>query len=436
MRTLLFIAYYLPPMGSSGVQRPLNLLRHLPEHGWNPVVLAPETGIYHTMDYSLELEMDQLGLPIYRVPSNTPFHRGGGRAKQAPHIPEGISKMLRWVSSFRYLPDNKRGWIQPAFETAKQIIEDHRPELIFSTSPPPSNLILAANIREWSGLPAIFDMRDDWVGNHQQMYPTPWHRAKMVQLERDTLVQSDGIVTVNTVIRDAVASRHPGYTKPIVSISSGFDSRRFDRPTEPSLKRDDSKITLMYSGRFYGENQPDVFLQAVALLLIKQPQLRNRLRLAFQGGLEHRHRKLIESLGMSGFSIDLGYVDHNTAVSNLMESDILWLVAAHRNRGEQVSTGKVYEYMASQKPILALAPSDGALHKIIGEYGPYEIANPAETLDVSEALEKLIMASTESNLPVVNVAYVEQFSTVYMASKMAEFFNSVTQERRISGIND
>jgi glycosyltransferase involved in cell wall biosynthesis len=430
MRTLLFIAYYLPPMGSSGVQRPLNLLRHLPEYGWNPVVLAPETGYYHTMDFSLEQELNQLDVPIYRVPSKTPFHRVGGAAKQAPRVPEALSKVLRWISALRYIPDNKIGWVEPAFEVAKHIVDKHKPALLFSTSPPPSNLMLAAKIRHWSGIPTVFDMRDDWVGNHQQIYPTPWHRTKMVQLEEKTMLQSDGIVTVNTVIRDALAARHNDYHKPIVSVPSGYDSRHFDRPVKPSLLRDTAKITLLYSGRFYGENQPDVFLQAVANILRKQPHIASRLRLAFQGGLEHRHLKLIHSLGLSERSIDLGYVDHATSVANLMQTDLLWLVAAHRNRGEQVSTGKIYEYMASERPILALAPLNGALHNTIHGYGPFEIADPFSHEAVEYALEKLIIGYAETTLPKVNTDYVTQFSFERMASKMADFFNNVTLARR------
>jgi len=430
MRTLLFIAYYLPPMGSSGVQRPLNLLRHLPEYGWNPIVLAPETGYYHTLDFSLGEELDELGLTIYRVKSDTPFHAAGGNAKKAPAIPEGISKVLRWASALRYIPDNKKGWIGPAFEQAKHIVEEHRPELVFSTSPPPSNLMLASMIRQWSGIPAVFDLRDDWVGNHQQIYPTPWHRRKMVQLENDTIAQSDGIVTVNTVIRDALASRHPDYLKPIVSVPSGFDSRRFEHPVEPSFRRDAKTITLLYSGRFYGENQPDLFLRAFAKLMQQHENFNNRLRLAFQGGLEQRHLKMIDSLGLSDVTIDLGYVDHATSVANLLEADLLWLVAAHKNRGEQVSTGKVYEYMASGRPILALAPAGGALNDILSNYGPYEIADPSDQNTVEEALERLILAHLESTFPPVDEKHVAQFTFNRMAANMSEFLNNVMSMHR------
>lgn len=425
MRTLLFIAYYLPPMGSSGVQRPLNLLRHLPAHGWNPVVLAPETGLYHTIDQTLGDELDGLGLTIYRVKANTPFHRGGGGAKQAPRIPEGISKLLRWASSFRYLPDNKRGWIEPALAMSTEIIGRHKPELIFATSPPPSNLMLAGKIRKQTGLPTVFDFRDDWVGNHQQIYPTPWHRKRMAELERDTVAQSDAMVAVNPVIRDALRLRHPDYDRPIESISSGFDASRFAHPGTPSYRRDPDKLTLLYSGRFYGENQPDAFILAAASLIRRRPELRSSLRLAFQGGLENRHRAQLQSAGLGDLVLDLGYVDHATAVGNLLEADMLWLVAAHRNRGEQVSTGKVFEYMASGKPIFALAPKGGALHELITGYGPFAISEPDQIGSIETDLESLIFARLQGTLPSVNQAHVSSFTFERMASDMASLFNHV-----------
>lgn len=425
MRTLLFIAYYLPPMGSSGVQRPLNLLRHLPALGWNPVVLAPETGLYHTIDQSLGYELDSLGLTIYRVKANTPFHRGGGDAKQAMRIPESVSKILRWASAFRYLPDNKRGWIEPALKMSAEIIEHHKPEMIFATSPPPSNLLLAGLIRKQTGLPTVFDFRDDWVGNHQQIYPTPWHRRRMQHLELETVFQSDALITVNTVIRDALETRHPGYDKPIISIPSGYDARRFTHPGAPTLKRDPDKLTLLYSGRFYGENQPDTFIQSVSDLIRRRPELHHKLRLAFQGGLERQHLALLKSAGLYDMTVDLGYVDHPTAIANLLEADMLWLIAAHKNRGEQVSTGKVFEYMAAKKPILALAPHRGAMNALLNGYGPFEIVSPHDPESITKALESLIIACLESTLPPVDPHHVAQFTFHRMARDMATLFNNV-----------
>ena len=436
MRTLLFIAYYLPPMGSSGVQRPFNLLRHLPEFGWNPVILAPETGMYHAMDFSLEAELQQLGLHIYRVKGHTPFHRSGGNPRTAPRIPENMARVLRWVSAFRFLPDNKVGWIEPALSMAEEIVRRHKPELVFATSPPPSNLMLAAKIRQRHEIPAVFDFRDDWVGNHQQVYPTAWHRNKMIQLERQTIPHSDAIITVNPVIRDALADRHPEYPHAMVSIPSGYDSGCFERPSAPSVPRDPSKMTLLYSGRFYGENQPDIFLEAVSRVVSEDENMRSRLRIVFQGGLEPRHLRLIDTLGISRLCVDAGYLPHRTAVSNLLEADTLWLTAAHKNRGEQVSTGKVFEYMASGKPILAMAPEDGALHQVLKGYGPFQMANPHNVDSVENALVALIHAHFGGTLAPVNHGHVERFTFRRMAEHVAEVLNGVVRQRKEAESND
>lgn len=196
------------------------------------------------------------------------------------------------------------------------------------------------------------------------------------------------------------------------------------------MQRDPDKVTLLYSGRFYGENQPDTFIQAAANLIRRRPELRTSLRLAFQGGLDSRHHARLQSQGLYDMILDLGYVDHATAVANLLEADLLWLVAAHRNRGEQVSTGKVFEYMASGRPILALAPKDGALHDLLKGYGPYEISDAAEIGPIEAAMESLIFARLEGTLPKVNQTHVSQFTFERMASDMASLFNTIAPPNR------
>src|SRR5690606_11519154 len=104
-------------------------------------------------------------------------------------------------------------------------------------------------------------------------------------------------------------------------------------------------------------------------LMKKYPQWQNRVQLAFQGGMESRHHEMLQSQDLEASYVDLGYLDHTIAIANLKVCDALWLTAAHKNRGAQVSTGKVFEYMAAQKPILALASTNGAMMDILKGYG-------------------------------------------------------------------
>lgn len=424
MRTLLFIAYYLPPMGSSGVQRPLKMLKYLPEFGWNPVVLAPETGLYHTLDPSLAEEMDSLGLTIHRVPGGTPFHRNGGKAQQARPIPEWLAKRLRWLSAFRYLPDNKVGWVQPAFEAAAPLIEKYKPELIFATSPPPSNLILAKKISEAYRLPVVYDFRDDWVGNHQQIYPTAWHQWKMQELERETLKAANGIVTVNGAISRAIQSRNPDTNALFRIIPNGFDHA--DLHVDESVSIPTNHVSFLYSGRFYGENQPDPMLKGLAAVLKSHPEWEGKLRLNFQGGLDTRHRALFKKWGIDTITRDMGYVAHGTAVANLKKADVLWLVATYKQGGAQVSTGKIFEYMAAGKPIFAIAEKEGEISGLLRDYGPSYVATFGDDEDISATLEWLITHRIENKLPPVNWDYVNRFSRKAQTQELAQFFDEVS----------
>lgn len=164
--------------------------------------------------------------------------------------------------------------------------------------------------------------------------------------------------------------------------------------------------------------------------------MRSRLRIVFQGGLEPRHLRLIDTLGISRLCVDAGYLPHRTAVSNLLEADTLWLTAAHKNRGEQVSTGKVFEYMASGKPILAMAPEDGALHQVLKGYGPFQMANPHNVDSVENALVALIHAHFGGTLAPVNHGHVERFTFRRMAEHVAEVLNGVVRQRKEAESND
>ena len=169
------------------MQRPLKFVKYLRQYGWNPIVLAPEPGMYHTFDESLERELDEMDIEVHRVKGGTPFHKLGGKSKQVSFIPEWLNKPLRIVSSFFWLPDNKIGWIKPAFAKAHELIAKHSIDAIFSTAAPYSNHIIAAQLKQNTGLPVVMDMRDDWLESHLITYPTGYHKKKMAHIEQATL---------------------------------------------------------------------------------------------------------------------------------------------------------------------------------------------------------------------------------------------------------
>ncbi|MDR9417426.1 glycosyltransferase [Gracilimonas sp.] len=422
MKNVLFIVYYFPPMGGSGVQRPLKFVKYLREFGWNPIVLCPEPGAYHTFDESLNEELQNLNIDVFRVEADTPFHKISQRKKDV-NIPEPLGQVLRWISNFIYLPDNKKKWIGPGFKKALEIIDSKKIDLIFSTAPPYSNLMLAKRIKDKTGIPVVMDLRDDWVGSHLLRYPTRWHRKKMEALEIETLSKADELLTVNEHIADSINSRV--LKKPKV-IGHGYDPQDFEdanaiAPSSPN------KISFLYSGVFYPDSTPKVFLQAMAKLFQKKPHLRGRIELQFQGGLNATHWKTINKLNLTSLIVDYGYVDHKTATKNLLKANILWLNIGQKKNPEIISLGKTSEYFATKKPILGLVP-EGSAKELLLNYGRAYLAKPYDVDEVSSQLGHLIKDFEDDNIPDYSAEFVELFNRKYLTQELTKIFNEISTQ--------
>lgn len=417
-KNVLVIAYYFPPMGGSGVQRVLKFVKYLRRFGWNPIVLCPEPGAYHTFDTSLEDELNSYEIEVHRVAANTPLHKIGGQ--KTIKLPVFVEKALRTVSTFFWLPDNKKGWVEPALNKAKEIIEEKRIDVVFATAPPYSNFILAKRIKELFNIPIVMDFRDDWHESHLINYPTNWHYSKMKRLESETLRTADQVITINQFIASAIDDRKVTARKAKV-ITHGFDSEDF---TE-TVSTQKEKLVFLYSGTFYPESGPEVFLKAFASLLETHPELRNKVELQFQGGLNEIHKSLVKSLKLDSLVKDFGYVGHLGSVKNLMQADILWLNNSHSRKSHTISLSKTYEYMATLKPILALIP-EGDTKETLKPYKASFIVNPVDEKAIQDEILNIFELWSNDSLPVPDTNYVMKFDRKSLTSELASIFNVIS----------
>lgn len=418
MKNVLFIVYYFPPMGGSGVQRPLKFVKYLRDYGWNPIILCPDPGAYHTFDDSMNNELEQLNLDIHRVAGNTPLHFAGNKRISLPPI---IENSLRKVSTFFWLPDNKTGWIQPGFEKAIQLIKEHNIEVVFSTAAPYSNLMLAAQLKSQLDVKVVMDLRDEWLESHLIHYPSPWHKKRMAQIEKDTLVHADVITVINQAYKDSFGARFP--KNEIKLVTQGFDPADFE---ESSISNNSKKLKILYSGLFYGQRTPENFLTAFKNLSDRNPELKEWVELQFQGGLSEETNQLVSRLGLQNTITDFGYVDHKTAVQNLMDADVLWLMVGHLKNAEKVTVGKMFEYFGAQKPVLALIP-EGDSMTLLNEYGASYYAHPSNTSDIESALEKICTDFTNDQLPKPDTSFVARFNRKKIAGELAQIFNVISR---------
>lgn len=408
-------------MGGSGVQRPAKLAKYLRDFGWEPVVLAPEPGAYISFDETLLQELLQLGIRIERVQPDTPFHKSGATKRKVAPGPFK-EKLIKWVTSWFYLPDNKKGWVAPAVKRAVELHQSESFRAILSTAPPYSNCLIAASVKKKTGLPLVFDFRDDWLKSHWIWYPTKWHYRKMKEIEQDALRSADAISVVNPAYKASFLKRIPNGVKiPVEVIPNGFDPEDFKAATPVGSDR---MFSIIHSGRFYNVIQPDTLLHSVKQAIQILPELKNRLSLQFQGGLEKRHRALINELKLEEVVTDFGYVDHRQAVQNIANADLLYLTLGERPYIDAVTPGKLFEYMGSQKPILAHVPQ-GAASEYLSQYGAASVVAPNDSATAAEEILFYFRLWQQNNLPEGDAVFSTRFSRLRIAEHFSSLLNQI-----------
>jgi len=188
----------------------------------------------------------------------------------------------------------------------------------------------------------------------------------------------------------------------------------------PKLNR---KMVITFSGIFYHAQSPLSFLKALKKVIERRPALRDQLEARFVGNLSEADRKTIKQLGLTDNISYEGYLNHEDAVRHLIGSYILWMIVGHQKGSELISTGKLFEYFGTRKPILGLVP-DGAAKEALMKYGASKIADPDDINQISSTLDAFIDEWTNGTLPTADEEFVVKHSRDVLARDLAKIFSS------------
>lgn len=369
MKKVLIITYYWPPSGGAGVQRWLKFAKYLPEFGWQPVILTvdPQYASYPQRDESLAKEIGPDCLVyttksfelynLYKLISGKKEVPYGGFANESKEsFLQKVSKFLR--GNF-LLPDPRKGWNKYALKKAEELIRDFNIETVVTTSPPHSTQLIGLKLKKRHNIRWIADLRDPWtdIYYYNQFKHTTLARSIDRNYERRVIEQADVIVSVSEDVKRIFAekSRKPIAAKTVV-IPNGYDEEDFRMK---NISAETRKI-ITYTGTISEAYDVDKLLEALVRL---DDKLKAELLIRFVGKIPQTVEQRFRDTGLD---IELaGYVDHPKSIEYLMRSDLLLLVIPKVENNKGILTGKFFEYMASQKPILAIGPVDGDLAKII-----------------------------------------------------------------------
>jgi glycosyltransferase involved in cell wall biosynthesis len=368
MKKVLIITYYWPPSGGAGVQRWLKFAKYLPESGWEPIILTvdPVFAAYPVTDDSLTNELP-LSLKVHKTQAIDYFSiykkdktkiPSAGFANSVNNTLKG--KILRFIRGNFFIPDPRRGWNKYAFIKACEIIRTEGIKHVITTSPPHSTQLIGLRLKKkYPSLKWIADLRDPWtdIYYYRQFYPTFISKLIDRRYEMQVLRVSDGIISVGKSLKDLFSVKYPEAAEKIEIITNGYDEDDFTGllPLDPDI------FTISYIGTLSDAYPIEGFLNALHIF----KENGNEFRLRFIGTISANQKELILSFPECAFTEFINYVDHHTALNYMAESTMLLLIIPDHPSNKSIITGKLFEYIASGKPIICLGPADGDAAEII-----------------------------------------------------------------------
>ena len=386
---LLLVAFYFPPAGGGGVQRTLKFCRYLPDFGIDVHVLAPEDPKWFARDEPL----------IEQIPATTTVHRArflGPRSSFRDDALRGTAGLRRLAVEARYayeralVPDKALPWALTAVPAGVRVVRREGIDAVMATSPPPSVHLIGEAIATATRRPLVSDFRDSWLDNPHRNYAKASVRAKrrvMARMAGSVVKRSAAVVAATGAIAQEVSQLDPGAHHKTSVIENGADFDDFagldHRPNE--------RFTIVHAGSFFGSRTPRPFLEAVKQLTARRPELRGRLLVRFIGDLRQSDREFAAGLGIGESWEETGFLPYTDSIAAQRAADaVLLLIPFADGRGDSVLSGKVFEYIASRRPILASVPPKGVAANLLRGVEAGELAGPDDSSEISQALERLV----------------------------------------------
>ena len=407
MKKVLITAYHYPPLGGGGVFRSLKFSHYLPEFGYKPYVLTVKNPLLSQKDPLLMNEIPEEA-EIFRTFS---FEH---KIFRAPRHFLNIS--LKWF----FVPDENIGWIPTAVSKGKKLIKKNKINVIYASGPVWTTFLIGFLLKKKTKKPLVIDFRDPWTHNSNIKYPTKFHKFIEQKMEKAVVAEANYIIVVSDLIKDDIIKRYPFAASKIETLTNGFDPEDFKNLTS---KKRSNKFTITYTGSIYGLRTARSFLIGLKELIIENEDLEKNIEVHFVGNYGNETACLVRELQLEKYVKLKENVSHTKCIDFLMSSDVLLLLITSKEN----LTGKMFEYFASQKPIIAISPIDGLASKLIRSINAGIVIPPRNIELIKKAIllyynrwinKKLLQSPNYSEK-------IEKFNRKILTQRLSKIFDKV-----------
>ncbi len=425
MKKVLIITYYWPPSGGGGVQRWLKFAKYLPEFEWEPIIFTPENPDFDIQDSTLvkdiSTELEVLKIPIWEPYLFFAKLNKGKNLKQGA-VNKGqnqswLTKMALFIRGNFFIPDPRRFWVPPATDFLTRYIHDNDIEAIITTGPPHSMHLIGLNLKKRTGIKWLADFRDPWskwdmLDNFSLTSIAKWGHKR---LEKKVLTKADQVITVS----ETWAKEFNSIVKRDYNvITNGFDETDFEK----HLSKQSETFVISHFGLINHFRNPANFWKAIKELA-QQPELAIRLKIQLYGTIDQSIIDFIRSDEILKPLVEFKKpVSHEEVIKAYSESDLLLLLLNDSKNAKGHIPGKLFEYMASQRPILALGPEEGDSARIINQTNTGHVYHWENLEGIKGQLEKHLRGGVMLQ---IDQTQLEKYSRKSTTSELAQLLNKI-----------
>ncbi len=426
MKRVLVITYYWPPAGGPGVQRWLKFVTYFKEFGIDPIVFIPDNPHYPITDESIGSELPE-GIQIIRFPIKEPYGFANLISKKKiTQVSSGIitkrkqsvlEKVLLWIRGNFFIPDARIGWVKPSINFLRNFITDHHVEAIITSGPPHSLHLIGKSLKEETGIKWVADFRDPWttIHYHKSLRLTKRAQKKHIALESEVLTKADHVVVTSATTKKEFQKITQ---TPIEVITNGYDSN-------DNFKLNlDIKFTLSHIGSLLSNRNPIILWEALSELCSENPEFSKDLLIQLAGSVSDAILISIQKYGLMDQCVALGYLSHQKAIQLQYNSQVLLLIEMNLPETKAIIPGKLFEYLAAKRPILAIGPVDSDVEKIIEESNSGSYFGYSEKEKLKKQISLFYSEYREGHLT-LNSKGLSKFSRKTLTSKMSDLIKSL-----------
>ena len=430
-KKILIITYYWPPAGGPGVQRWLKFVKYLPEFGWKPTVFIPENPSYPIVDETLQNEVSK-DLEIIRTKIWEPYQIAEFFGKDNKKFKAGQfdvgknqswkSKLSIWVRGNFFIPDARVFWVKPSAKYLKRYLKENNFDAVVTTGPPHSVHLIGLELKkEFPNLKWIADFRDPWteISYYRHLKLTKASDKKHRSLEQKVFKAAD--ITLATSYTDADNFRKKGANA--FCVTNGFDGFENALNTKKN-----TKFTLSYIGVLEQLRNPEILWSTLNQIIQENEAFKSDFELKFVGRVDDKILKEIENSNLKDSLNNVGYLSHLEANAEMQSSDVLLMTNFPHESSKGIIPGKIFEYLATGKPILSFGPKESDVKKIldetnVGKHFSYQDSAELKAFLISQ------YQNWKSGITSSKTKNIEQFSRRNLTGKLSEILEAETRVR-------